>query len=133
MVFLFLSFLFIYLFYHINILKMKFSREFRMFSQKSPFFIMSVVYYIQISTTQKHTHPTKSKRPKLQHILPSSPRSNAGSRSACSPGFAACSFGFNDFYFISFIYVIFLNFHNTLPSAPNRNRRQFFLSFSIRV
>ena len=106
---------------------MKFSQEFRMFSQKSPFFIISVVYYIQISTAPKITHPTKSKRPKLQHILPSSPRSNAGSRSACSPGFAACSFGINNFYFVSFIYVTFLNFHVTLPPTPDRNRRQFFL------
>ena len=121
--------LFIYLFYHINILKMKFSQEFRMFSQKSPFFIISIVYYIQISKAQKITHPKKSKRPKLPHILPSSLRSNAGSRSACSPGFAACSFGINNFYFISFIYVTFLNFHNTLPPTPNRGRRQFFLPY----
>ena len=53
--------LFICLFYHINILKMKFSQEFRMFSQKSPFFRISIVYYIQISKAQKITHPTKSK------------------------------------------------------------------------
>ena len=53
--------LFICLFYHINILKMKFSQEFRMFSQKSPFFRSSIVYYIQISKAQKITHPTKSK------------------------------------------------------------------------
>lgn len=81
---------------------MKFSQEFRMFSQKSPFFRISIVYYIQISKAQKITHPTKSKRPKLPLILPSSPRSNAGSRSACSPGFTACSFGINNFYFVSF-------------------------------
>ena len=75
-----------------------------------------------------NTHiPRNQKRPKLPCILPSSLRSNAGSRSACSPSFAACSFGINNFYLMSFIYVIFLNFHNTLPPTPNRNRRQFFL------
>ena len=35
---------------------MKFSQEFRMFSQKSPFFRISIVYYIQISKApKKHT------------------------------------------------------------------------------
>ena len=76
--------------------------------------------------TQNHTSH-EIKKPKLPLILPSSQRSNAGSRSACSPGFAACSFGINNIYFVSFIYVTFLNFHNTLPPAPDRNRRQFFL------
>ena len=41
---------------------MKFSQEFRMFSQKSPFFRISIVYYVQISKAQKITHPTKSKK-----------------------------------------------------------------------
>ena len=78
--------------------------------------------------TKNHTSH-EIKKPKLPHILPSSLRSNAGSRSACSPGFAACSFGINNFYFISFIYVTFLNFHNILPPAPDGNRRQFFLPY----
>ena len=75
----------------------------------------------------KNIHPAGIKKPKLSHILPSLLGSNAGSRPACSSSFAACSFGINNFYFMSFFYVTFLNFHNTLPTAPNRNRRQFFL------
>ena len=75
-----------------------------------------------------NTHiPRNQKRPKLPCILPSSLRSNAGSRSACSPSFAACSFGINNFYFVSFFWMTFLSFHNTLPPAPDENRRQFFL------
>ena len=90
------------------------------------FYNIYCILHPDFKGTINHTS-TKSKMPKLPLILPSSPRSNAGSRSACSLGFAACSFGINIFYFISFIYVTFLNFHNTLPPAPNRNRRQFFL------
>ena len=74
--------------------------------------------------TKNHTSH-EIKKTKLPHILPSSPKSNAGSRSACSPSFAACSFGINNFYFVSFIYVAFLNFHVTLPPASKWNRRQF--------
>ena len=47
--------------------------------------------------TQNHTSH-EIKKPKLPLILPSSQRSNAGSRSACFPGFAACSFGINNFW-----------------------------------
>lgn len=78
--------------------------------------------------TKNHTSH-EIKKPKLPLILLFSPRSNAGSRSACSPGFAACSFGINNIYFVSFIYVTFLNFHVTLPPTPNRGRRQFFLPY----
>ena len=123
--------LFIFLFCHTYISKMKFTQEFRQFTQYSPIPVTNIVYCQQISTAPKIKHPTKSKRPKLPLILPSSQRSNAGSRSACSPSFAACSFGINNFYFVSFIYVAFLNFHVTLPPAPNRNRRQFFLPHRI--
>ena len=35
-------------------------------------------------------------------------------------------FGINNFYLMSFFYVTFLNFHNTLPPTPNRGRRQIF-------
>ena len=76
-----------------------------------------------------NTHIPRNQKTKLTHILPSSQSSNAGSRSTCSPGFAACSFGINNIYFVSFIYVTFLNFHNTLPPAPNGNRWQFFLPY----
>ena len=52
-----------YLFCHTNILKIKFSQEFRMFSQKSPFFKISIVYYVQISKAQKnHTSQEIKKR-----------------------------------------------------------------------